>query len=68
MVFPHTLDKPLFNGALAYDVFELHQFVITGQKYKIITKDVPIPFVFALRSVYSSKWCNTMKWLTGVYA
>jgi hypothetical protein len=24
MVFPHTLDKPLFDGGLTYDIFELH--------------------------------------------
>ena len=24
MVFPHTLDKPLFDGGLAYDIAEPH--------------------------------------------
>ena len=32
MVFPHTLDKPLFDGGLAYDVFELHSDSISGSK------------------------------------
>jgi hypothetical protein len=32
MVFPHTLDKPLFDGALAYDVFELHDILFLRAK------------------------------------
>ena len=68
MIVFHALDKPLFDGGLADDVFELHQYIITGQKYKIIAKDALIPFVFALKSAYSSKWRNTMKWLAAEYA
>ena len=32
MIFPHALDKPLFNGALAYDVFELHDILFLRAK------------------------------------
>ena len=32
MVFLHALDKPLFDGGLAYDVFELHDILFRRAK------------------------------------
>ena len=36
MVVPHALDKPLFDGRLAYDVFELHDIYFGEQKYSFL--------------------------------